>query len=120
MGNKWIGSESGLTVFNENGIISAVEQKDEPIIIPTNYVLYQNYPNSFNPSASIKYSIPKQSKVNLKVFDILGREIRTLVNKEQAQGNYELEFDGSKLTSGIYFYRLIAGDFVETKKDVIA
>ena len=71
-----------------------------------NTYLSQNYPNPFNPSTTIKYSIPKQSNVTLKVFDVLGSEVATLVNKEQPQGNYEVEFDGAELTSGIYFYRI--------------
>jgi hypothetical protein len=64
----------------------------------------------------IKYSIPKQSDVTLKVFDILGSEVATLVNKVQPQGNYEIEFDGSKLTSGMYFYTIRSGNFVQTNK----
>ncbi len=84
--------------------------------LPTEYSLSQNYPNPFNPSTTIKYSIPKRSNVTLKVFDVLGSEVNTLVNKEQPQGNYEVEFDGTELSSGIYFYRLKAGEFIETKK----
>ena len=82
--------------------------------LPSEYSLSQNYPNPFNPSTTIKYSIPKKSNVTLKVFDILGSEVATLVNKEQPKGNYEVEFDaalsatteGRQISSGIYFYRL--------------
>ena len=84
-----------------------------------NFELSNNYPNPFNPSTTISYSIPKQNNVTLKVFDVLGSEVATLINKEQTQGNYEVEFDGADLTSGIYFYRLRAGDFVETKKMIL-
>ena len=87
--------------------------------LPNNYTLEQNYPNPFNPSTTIKYSIPQQSNVTLKVFDVLGSEVTTLVNKQQPQGNYEVEFDASYLTSGILLYRLQAGDFVETKKMIL-
>lgn len=88
-------------------------------LLPKTFRLSQNYPNPFNPSTKINYSIPKQNYVSIKVFDVLGREIRTLINKEQPQGNYEIEFDGFELTSGIYFYRLQAGGFVESKKMVL-
>ncbi len=81
------------------------------------FILYPNYPNPFNPTTKINYSIPKQSIVTLKVFDVLGREIATLVNKEQSVGNYEVEFNASNLTSGIYLYRIQAGDFVRNKED---
>ena len=87
--------------------------------IPIIYSLSQNYPNPFNPSTTIAYSIPKQSNVTVKVFDVLGREVTTLVNKAQSQGDYEVEFDGTDLTSGIYFYRLQAVDFAETKKMIL-
>ena len=81
--------------------------------------LFNNYPNPFNPSTTIKYSIPKQGNITLKVFDVLGSEVMTLINNGQQQGIYEIEFDGSELTSGIYFYRLQAGEFVETKKMIL-
>jgi len=86
---------------------------------PRNYSISQNYPNPFNPCTTIRYSIPKQSNVALKLYDVLGSEVATLVNKEQSRGNYEVEFDGSELGSGIYFNRLQAGDFVETRKMIL-
>jgi len=78
--------------------------------------LQQNYPNPFNPNTLIKYQIPELSFVTLKVYDVLGNEITTLVNEEKSAGSYEVEFDGNQLTSGIYFYQLRADSFVETKK----
>jgi hypothetical protein len=84
--------------------------------VPTEYTLFQNYPNPFNPSTVIKYGIPKESMVSLKIFNSIGEEIATLVNRMQHAGYYKYEFDASKLNSGIYFYRLQAGDFVSIKK----
>lgn len=84
--------------------------------VPQHFQLNQNYPNPFNPVTKINYSVSKNSVVILKVYDVAGKEISTLVNKNQSAGNYSLSFDGSKLSSGVYFYRLIAGDFTETKK----
>ena len=81
--------------------------------------LDQNYPNPFNPTTNIGFRISERGFVSLKVFDILGNEIATLVNKEKPAGEYEVEFDGSELTSGIYFYELISGNYVETKKMII-
>jgi len=87
------------------------------------YSLTQNYPNPFNPSTKINYSIPKMGFVTLKVYDILGREVATLVDKEKPAGNYEVEFSAkggaTDLSSGIYFYKFQAGDFVETRKMVL-
>jgi len=96
--------------------ITSVKELDNS---PTSFNLSQNYPNPFNPSTTIKYSIPKQSNVTLKVFDVLGSEVTTIVNTKQPQGNYEIEFDGTNLSSGIYFYRLSADKFVETKKMIL-
>jgi len=89
----------------------------------TDYKLYQNYPNPFNPSTTIKYQVPKQSYVTLKVYDILGREVYTLINEEKPAGVYSIEFSfsqiGKNLSSGIYFYTLKAGDYISTKKLVL-
>lgn len=84
------------------------------------YCLVQNFPNPFNPVTKISYSLPKNELVSLKVYDILGNEITTLINGEKSAGNYEVGFDGSKLVSGVYFYTLTAGDFRQTNKMVLA
>ncbi len=93
--------------------------EDEQYNLPKEFVLRQNYPNPFNPSTKIKYSISAQSIVMLKIFDVLGREVSILVNEEKATGHYEIDWDAGDLTSGIYFYRIKAGDFVETKKMIL-
>jgi len=87
--------------------------------VPERYSLSQNYPNPFNPSANIKYQIAKNSNVTLKIYDNLGKEVGILVNEELKAGTYESTFDGSRLSSGIYFYRLTAGDYSETKKMIL-
>ncbi|MCX6157979.1 MAG: T9SS type A sorting domain-containing protein [Ignavibacteriae bacterium] len=92
------------------------------IEIPNNYSLGQNYPNPFNPTTKIKFDVILDShfrgndKVVLKVYDVMGREVQTLVNESLKSGTYEVSFDGSQLTSGVYFYKLITGGFTETKK----
>jgi len=87
--------------------------------IPDKFGLSQNYPNPFNPSTTIKYSIPKVSFVSLKVYNIVGEEVSVLVSEQINAGFYEIEFDAANLPSGVYFYRLQAGSFVETKKMVL-
>jgi len=84
--------------------------------VPAKFSLSQNYPNPFNPSTIIKYNVESRKIVRLVVFDILGKEIATLVNEKQNAGTYEVTFDGSGLTSGVYFYKLTCGDFSEVKK----
>ncbi|MDZ7766264.1 MAG: T9SS type A sorting domain-containing protein [Melioribacteraceae bacterium] len=83
------------------------------------FSLSQNYPNPFNPTTSIEYQVSSIEKVSLKVYDILGREIKTLVNEVKSPGSYDVQFDASQLASGVYFYRLTAGDFVQTKKMIL-
>lgn len=82
----------------------------------TEYSLGQNYPNPFNPTTTISYTIPKDGMVTLKVFDVLGREVETLVNEEQKIGRYEVQFNGSRLASGVYFYQLKSGSYLSVKK----
>jgi len=86
---------------------------------PDNYILYQNYPNPFNPSTTIRYSITNPDIVRIKIYDILGREVKTLVNEFKQSGNYEIQFDASGLASGIYLYRIESGKFVQTKKMIL-
>jgi hypothetical protein len=87
--------------------------------LPTSYSLDQNFPNPFNPSTTIDYSVPEVSFITLKVFDVLGNEIETLVNEEKPVGRYEINFDASSLPSGVYFYKLRGGNFVDTKKMIL-
>jgi len=87
--------------------------------IPTTYILEQNYPNPFNSETNIKYSIPNESFVSLKLFDLLGREIKTFVNEKKEPGEYEISWNSSDTPSGIYFYRIVAGNYIETEKMVL-
>jgi hypothetical protein len=84
--------------------------------IPISFKLFQNYPNPFNPTTKIKYSIPSSENVEIKIFDVLGNEIINLVNDYKSAGTYEIKFDANNLSSGIYFYRIISGKYLETKK----
>ena len=93
--------------------------EDEQNLIVDEFKLYQNYPNPFNPTTIISYQIPEQQLVTLKVYDILGNEITTLVNEEKSAGNFEVEFDASSLPSGVYFYQLRSGDFTQSKKMIL-
>jgi hypothetical protein len=93
--------------------ITAVKNVDA---LPAGFALEQNYPNPFNPSTMIGFTIPKAGYVTLKVYDILGREVQTLVNERQNAGNHSVTFSASNLPSGMYFYRLQAGNYSATKK----
>jgi len=100
--------------FGVQSPVTGVERLNNTI--PDTYSLSQNYPNPFNPSTIINYSIPSPGVVTLKVFDMLGREVSTLVNTQQAAGTYKVSFDASQLASGVYFYRISTNKFVSTKK----
>jgi hypothetical protein len=88
----------------------------ETFEIPNHYILNQNYPNPFNPTTKIKFGIPKSANVKLTVYDVLGRQVRVLVNQFKQANTYEVDFDGSNLPSGVYFYKLVTDDFTSTKK----
>ena len=87
--------------------------------IPAKFVLSQNYPNPFNPTTDIKYDLPKSGLVSLRVYDINGRLIKEIVNQKQVAGSYTARFDASNLSSGIYFYKLSAGEFKAQNKMVL-
>lgn len=87
--------------------------------LPTSYILNQNYPNPFNPSTKISYDIPVNGFVTLKVFDVLGKEVSTLVNENKTAGKYIIDFDASNLSSGIYFYRITVNGFTDIKKMIL-
>lgn len=102
-----------------NGIILPITSVENNIQKPIDYSLSQNYPNPFNPNTTISYQIPKAGKVSLKVYDILGKEVAVLVEEYKEIGKYIVNFNGSNLASGIYMYKLEAGNFVSTKKLVL-
>jgi len=139
-GTKWVGLNS--TVSNSGQLISAeinklghfiVTRKSEVISvetprsveIPDKFELYQNYPNPFNPSTSITFDLPKDEFVTLKIYNVIGQEVRTLVNEFRNAGRYTVVWDGKDnfgkvVPSGIYFYRMTAGSFNKTMKMVLA
>lgn len=117
-GKTWTGmvyvKDVGLlnTVATTTGIISSD-------IIVKKFELFNNYPNPFNPSTTIRYDVAKESKVQIIIYDILGREVTTLINERKPMGSYEIVFDGSRFTSGVYFFKMTAGDYVKTQKMVL-
>jgi choice-of-anchor B domain-containing protein len=107
---------TGLYVFEFNGDETTVAEEIEPA---RNFILMQNYPNPFNPSTIIEYSIAGQSKVVIKIFDALGREIETLQNELKPAGTYKIKWNADNMPAGIYFYRIMAGEFIETRKMIL-
>lgn len=101
-------------LFNQEGLITGVSQNGNEV--PNKFSLEQNYPNPFNPTTNIKFSVPNGGLVKIAVFDILGREVATVVNQLMTPGTYTADFNASSLSSGIYFYTITAGDFKDTKK----
>ena len=108
--------QPGVILHTTNGgVVSDVNENN----IISQFELHQNYPNPFNPNTNIRYQIPERSFVTLKVFDVLGNEVASLLNEEKEAGSYESTFNADGLTSGIYFYQLKAGKFIETKKMIL-
>jgi photosystem II stability/assembly factor-like uncharacterized protein len=112
----WAVAWGGL-IAKFSGILQSAEEITGEL--PKSFALEQNYPNPFNPSASIKYQIPSTDHVTLKVYDLLGREVATLVNEVKQPGTYSVQWDATNVASGIYFYRLQAGDFTQTRKLIL-
>ncbi len=108
-----------LKQIDNNGSYKYSAEVEIETETPTQFSLTQNYPNPFNPSTTINYQLPISGNVNLKVFDVLGKEVASLVNEKKEAGSYTVEFSAKNLASGTYFYRLQAGDFVQIKKMVI-
>jgi hypothetical protein len=109
----------GLTVEKINDVTGVGDE-----FLPTDYALYQNYPNPFNPSTIISYALPKQSNVTVKIYDMLGREVKTLVDDFKNAGMHEITWNadnnyGSKVSSGTYIYVIKAGEFYQAKKMIM-
>jgi hypothetical protein len=139
-GAEWVSQPSGTTknllavsfsspntgtIVGADGIIlrtttgGTTDVNDLMNQVPNRFALEQNYPNPFNPSTTIKYDLPKTSYVKLIMFDALGKQVRTLVNEEKSAGSYIVELNASNLPSGVYFYRIQTGDFIQTKKLIL-
>ncbi len=116
------GNKSTSTVYFDDlrtAVFAPTEVEQENRIVPTEFVLQQNFPNPFNPVTQIKFSVPAASNVKLIVTDILGKEVATLVNDELAAGNYNVNFDASSFSSGVYFYTIITDNFKQSKKMIL-
>ncbi len=114
--------------YSSDGVIDLIVDEERPLAnnrdmldvkdlaTPKAYELGQNYPNPFNPSTTIEYSVPKDAAVTLKIYDVLGKEVATLVNEQKPTGTYIVNWNASNFSSGLYFYKLTAGEFTQTKK----
>jgi hypothetical protein len=113
----FVGNSKGGLFFYRNRAITGISGEDA--LLPLSFTLKQNFPNPFNPSTRIEYSIPQTAFTHLEVFDILGREVETLVHVIQEKGGHSADFDAGGLAGGLYFYRLTSGGFTETKKMIL-
>ena len=103
--------------MGEKDFVTDVEDITETL--PTVYSLDQNYPNPFNPATMINFSVPKEEFVTLNVYNSIGQQVATLVNESKTAGTYRVDFNAANLSSGIYFYKITAGNFTETKKMIL-
>jgi hypothetical protein len=110
----WVVAE-GTVLRTTNGGVTSVSHRDSAKV-PTEFLLSQNYPNPFNPSTTIRYSLPYRSRVVLTIFNTLGQHVALLQDGEEGSGDHEVKFDARGISSGVYFYRLHAGEFVQTRK----
>ena len=112
----WFACDGGIVYRTANGYKSVTDVKGGNDIIAKTFQLEQNYPNPFNPSTTISYQLPNNSFVTLKIYDELGREVKTLVNQFQHQGSYKINFDASQFSSGIFIYRLQTDNYSASRK----
>ena len=126
--NIWFAGDLSSIYYSSNGGGGIIGLEPTSTIIPTFPSLHQNYPNPFNPVTKIKFDIPQRhlplqggdrEGVFLKIYDLLGREVATLVNEQLKPGTYKVDWDGTNYASGVYFYSLITENFVETKRMVL-
>ena len=115
--NLYAGTYGGLYYRPLSEMITGIKKEQNGL--PKNFALAQNYPNPFNPSTTISFDLPSKSFVSLKVFDLIGRVVATIVSEELSAGTYSWQWNASTLSSGIYLYRLEAGSFTQTKKLVL-
>jgi len=127
VGGSWPGNPNGTTPFPDTMFVDYVRVyqlvtgivSDGGVHIPDHFVLSQNYPNPFNPSTTILFNLPSKSFVSLKIFDLIGREVATIVAEEMQAGNYTRQWNAKNIPSGVYFYRLQTRSYTETKKLVL-
>jgi type IX secretion system substrate protein len=118
LGNITTGKSSGINYYLNSTIFTMTSIESIEEILPDSYMLYNNYPNPFNPTTAISFQLSAVSDVKLSIYDMNGKKVATLINDNKPAGYYELNWDASNFSSGIYFYRLQAGDFIDTKKMV--
>ena len=111
----YVAASDGVWRGLTNEVTTGIENNE----IPVSYKLQQNYPNPFNPTTTISYALPKTGYVTLKIYDTAGREVAQLVNQELSAGRHSVSFNGKDLSSGVYFYRIISGEFIQTKKLIL-
>ena len=125
VGQSFVGATLLANTFIESGLFAdtllrgTVVAVKEGEGIPTVYALYQNYPNPFNPSTTIRFDLPHAGRVVMKLFNVLGQEVRDIVNEERDAGRHSILFNAASMASGVYFYRIEAGKFVETRKFIL-
>ncbi len=103
--------------YTTEGFITDIQEEEN--IIPSEFFLSQNYPNPFNPATKIKYGVKERINIRIAIFNTIGEEVNLLINETKEPGSYEIEFNASSLPSGVYFYRLQAGVYVETRKMIL-
>ena len=109
--------QEGMLAYTYSSEITGIERNFA--LVPQDYTLSQNYPNPFNPITNIQFSIPKTEFVSLKIYNLLGQKVTTLVDKKQPAGSYQVQWDASRFASGVYYYQLKVGDYVQTRKMVL-